>query len=253
MDTASNAASGAGLAFGVDERRKERYSLRQARYDALAHDVDALAGEAAKAGRRLELLDIGGGGGPTWKHLKARPNCSAIDLDECDLDDQFIKNRPFVRNFFQGDFSLGYPQIPSDAYNVVICEQVLEHLHEIDAAMACIGRVLKPGGRAFVGVPIFFPPLHLARQYIVPTLDRLTGHTKPRTHVQAFSLATFKARMLKNSGLTFVEARGFRIISGGILRPLENYRSWWRFNRWLGRLVPSACIEIQMILDKPKG
>ena len=30
-------------AFGVDPRRREYYSLRQARYDALAHDIDAMA------------------------------------------------------------------------------------------------------------------------------------------------------------------------------------------------------------------
>ncbi len=43
------------LAYGVDPRRPERYSLRQARYDALAHDIDALADAAAKAGRRLSV------------------------------------------------------------------------------------------------------------------------------------------------------------------------------------------------------
>jgi hypothetical protein len=39
------------LAYGVDPRRPQRYSLRQARYDALARDIDALAAKAAKQGR----------------------------------------------------------------------------------------------------------------------------------------------------------------------------------------------------------
>ena len=46
--------------------------------------------------------------------------------------------------------------------------------------------------------------------------------------------------------------RGFRIISGGLLRPLENYRWWWRFNRRLGELLPAACIEAQIIARKAK-
>jgi len=44
--------------------------------------------------------------------------------------------------------------------------------------------------------------------------------------------------------------RGFRIVSGGLLRPLENYRWWWRFNRRLGELLPAACIEAQIIARK---
>ena len=50
-------------AYGVDPKRRQRYNLRQARYDALAHDIDALAGEAAAIGRRLAVLDIGCGKG----------------------------------------------------------------------------------------------------------------------------------------------------------------------------------------------
>ena len=50
--------------------------------------------------------------------------------------------------------------------------------------------------------------------------------------------------------LTIMKVRGFRIISGGLLRRMENYRWWWRLNRRLGELVPAACIEIQVILKK---
>ena len=46
------------------------------------------------------------------------------------------------------------------------------------------------------------------------------------------------------------QVRGFRVVSGGLLAPLENYRWWWRFNRWLGALFPAACIEAQIILEK---
>jgi hypothetical protein len=43
------------------------------------------------------------------------------------------------------------------------------------------------------------------------------------------------------------------VISGGILRPLENHRWWWKFNRWLGERIPAACIEIQAIMQKQAG
>ncbi len=57
--------------------------------------------------------------------------------------------------------------------------------------------------------------------------------------------------MRRHSKLQLVEVRGFRIISGGILRHLEHFRWWWKFNRWLAAKVPALCIEIQAIMEKP--
>jgi SAM-dependent methyltransferase len=238
------------LAYGVDPRRPERYSLRQSRYDALAHDIDALAGAAAKAGRRLSVLDIGSGGGATPRHLRARPNFRAIDIDATDVDRQYNVDATLYRAMFIGDLTKGYPELASGSYDVVVCEQVLEHLLELATPMATFGRLLKRGGRAFIGAPIFLPPLHLARRHLVPAIDRLTGSNHRRDHVQAFTLAHLKAALLAHSGLDFIEARGFRIISGGVLRPLEERRWWWAFNRWLGATLPAACIEAQIVLEK---
>jgi SAM-dependent methyltransferase len=239
------------LAFGVDPFRPQRYSLRQARYDALAHDLDALAAAAARAGRRLSVLDIGSGSGSTPRHLRARPNFGAIDIDATDVDRQYNVDVSLYRNLFIGDLTEGHPELASASYDVIVCEQVLEHLTELEVPIATFGRLLKPGGRAFIGAPIFLPPLHLARRHLVPVLDRLVGSKRNRTHVQAFTLAALKAALLAHSGLRFIEARGFRIVSGGVLRPLEERRWWWAFNRWLGARLPAACIEVQIVLEKP--
>ena len=51
----------------------------------------------------------------------------------------------------------GYPEIPSGHYDVVVCEQVLEHLAALDIALATLVRVLRSGGRLVIGVPIFPP------------------------------------------------------------------------------------------------
>jgi SAM-dependent methyltransferase len=239
------------LAYGVDPKRPERFSLRQARYDALAHDIDALAAKASLKGRRLAVLDIGSGGGASPLHLRARPHFRAIDIDATDVDRQYNVDETLYRRLFIGDLTAGYPELASESYDVVICEQVLEHLYELQTPFATIGRLLRPGGRAFIGVPIFLPPLHLARRHLVPRLDRLMGSKRRRDHVQAFTLANFKKIALAHSKLRFVAARGFRIVSGGVLRPLEERRFWWAFNRWLGAKVPAACIEVQLVLEKP--
>jgi SAM-dependent methyltransferase len=240
------------LAYGVDPKRPQRYSLRQARYDALAHDIDVLATALSAKGRRLSVLDIGSGGGATPLHLRARASFASIDIDGADIDRQYNVDESLYRRFIIGDLTAGYRNLPSYSYDVVICEQVLEHICDLTIAIETIGRLVRPGGIAIVGVPIFLPPLHVVRRYIVPRIDRITGRS-PRGHVQAFTLASIKAALLAHSGLQFVKARGFRIVSGGLLRPLEERRGWWAFNRWLGEKIPSACIEAQIILRKHAG
>jgi SAM-dependent methyltransferase len=238
------------MAFGVDPARREYYSLRQSRYDALAQDVSDWTG--AGAGERLQLLIVGCGVGTELRHLAAKPHFNRLAISGANLDDRQIYRRETYEALFIGDLTDGYPQISSDSYDVVICEQVLEHLDRIEVAMATIGRLLKPGGKAIVGVPIFAPPLHLMRRHLVPRLDALVGRRRPRGHCQAFSLFSFRRSLLRHSGLDLVRIRGFRLISGGLLRRLEHYRWWWRLNRRLGALLPTLCIEIQAVVEKPR-
>src|SRR5205085_3091969 len=144
----------------------------------------------------------------------------------------------------------GLPQLPSNAYDVVVCEQVLEHLQHCEDALAELVRVLRPSGLLVVGVPIFPFGLHLLRRHLVPRLDRWFKVKKVRGHVQAFSQRTF-LQMLDDTGeLEIEQVRGFRFISGGPLRPLEYCRWWWQLNRHLGRMLPSLCTEIQVLARK---
>jgi len=237
------------LAFGVDPSRPERYSLRQARYAALAENISDWAGAAARRGETLSLLDVGCGWGPLLRHLDTKPHFDNIAMSAADVSDTARYRTDLYRDYFIGDLTRGYPEIASDRYDVVVCEQVLEHLDALDTAIATLVRLVRPGGTLVIGVPIFLPPLHLARKYLVPLLPR-RWRPDDSTHQQAFSLASFLRELRKQRSLTVETVRGFRIISGGLLRRLENYRWWWRFNRRLGELVPAACIEVQIIARK---
>lgn len=237
------------LAYGVDPARPQYYSLRQARYDAAAHDIDLWAGRAAGEGRTLSVLDVGCGGGVLMLHLRDRPHYRAIRLAGADHKDHFDPNRRYPE-FFLGDVAGGYPEIPSDSFDIVICEQMLEHLPEIVTPLKTMARVTKPGGTLIIGVPIFFPPLHWIRLRVLPSVMKFIPFRDLGTHDQAFSLFSLRRIFKQFPELRIVEERGFRIISGGPWRPLENYRWWWRFNRRLGALFPAACIEVQLIVEK---
>jgi 2-polyprenyl-3-methyl-5-hydroxy-6-metoxy-1,4-benzoquinol methylase len=239
------------MAYGVDPRRKEKYSLRQSRYYVLSHDVSRLAGEAKQRGERLKLLDIGVGRGVTMRYVEVQPDADNIDFYGADLEVMGVYRHDDWKHLWQGDFMAGYPDIPDAMFDVVVCEQVLEHLPELPQAVKALERLLKPGGTLIVGVPIFPEGLDLMRRHFVPVWDRAVGTTKQRGHVQAFSLRSFKRLLRTHTDLEIVQARGFRIVSGGLLRPLENHRWWWRFNKRLGELLPALCIEIQIVARKP--
>ncbi|HEV2335330.1 MAG TPA: methyltransferase domain-containing protein [Stellaceae bacterium] len=237
-------------AFAIGSARQRRYRLRLSRYMVLAQDISDWAGAAALAGRGLTVLDVGCGWGPLLCQLEAEPHFDNIGISGCDTTHTVLYKPELYREFFIGDLARGYPEIESERYDVVVCEQVLEHLDRLDRAIATLVRVTRPGGILVIGVPIFFPPLHLARKYLVPRLARILRHPETASHLQAFSLFSFLRLLRAHPAISVVKARGFRIISGGLLRPLEDYRWWWRLNRQLGEWLPALCIEVQIILRK---
>jgi SAM-dependent methyltransferase len=161
----------------------------------------------------------------------AKPNFDNIILSGANADDHYLRqldrDREFCQEIFVGDLMEGYPEIPSNAYNVVTCEQVLEHLEHLPVAIATLARVARPGGKVIIGVPIFPPPLHLVRRKIVPKFDAWLGQRKKRGHVQAFSLHSLLYEITDPSKLPLIKMRGFRFVSGGPLRPLDDHFWWW--------------------------
>ena len=47
------------------------------------------------------------------------------------------------------------------------------------------------------------------------------------------------------------DIRCSRVVSDGIFSPLENFKLWWLLNRGVGRAVPWACVEIQVLATRP--
>jgi len=238
-------------AYGVEPHRRATYELRQSRYQALGEDVatEVRRLQAGPRGRRVRLLDVGVFNGVSRRYIEAHPEAAAIDFEAVDIypygHEYVYKHAEWKHH--EINLLQGLPGIESDAYDIVICEQVLEHLYVVDRAIADLVRVLKPGGLLIVGVPIFTDGAHLLRRHLVPILDRVFQPNRVRGHVQAWSLRTFLREWKRTPELRIHSRRGFRVVSGGILRPLEFSKSWWRFNRALGAAVPGLCVEIQVL------
>ncbi|MCZ6616646.1 MAG: methyltransferase domain-containing protein [Gammaproteobacteria bacterium] len=230
------------LAFGV-EPAKVKYRLRLARYPALMESLERwLAGKTP--GQSFDLLDIGAGFGRTFIYMEAaglkdRFRLRGVDINPLRKEHLFGTDRWIIH---QGDAEqgLGFINSADSSFDVVICEQLLEHLHDPAGVVEEAARVLRPGGIFVVGVPIFLEPLAKLRRWRVGRYG-LGGSD----HVQTYSLKSIRRQLLEHFRID--EQRGFRIISGGVLRSLENRFWWYRFNRWLGERLPAYCIEVQLI------
>ncbi len=238
-------------AFGVDPTRQERYSLRQARYFAIAQDIAALIATASQRGETIKLLDVGVWNGVSMRYIEEHNDLGTVEFHGVDLKlRENLYQRDAWTSLAEGDLLGGLPFLPDNHFDVVICEQVLEHLPTVDVALETLSRILKPGGMMILGVPIFTPPAQLIRKHVVPIWDRLIGTKKTRGHLQAFTRGSFLRAMAQHCDVTIQQTRGFRTISGGPLRPLENYRWWWQLNCAIGRAAPALCTEIQVVAIK---
>jgi SAM-dependent methyltransferase len=232
------------LAFGV-EPSDRRYRLRLARYPALAGVLAAEAASARFAARPMDVLDVGCGRGRTLRYLEAQPDAlRRVRLTGIDLDPR-LPERLHGRERWRAalaDASRGLP-FRDGAFDVVVCEQVLEHLHGPERLVAEAARVLRPGGLFVAGVPTFPPGIAALRGLFSHRHDDAThGHG----HVSAFSALSFRRLVGRSGAFRVASVRGFRSMSGGVLAPLEDHRWWWRMNGALFGALPWFAAEVQL-------
>ena len=238
------------LAFGVEPSRY-RYRLRLARYMELAEAVANVARQSATRGQAsLELLDLGVGRGRTLRYLEPHRCVERIRFVGVDVSAHRLAQVYGGKRWtlLQHDIQDGLP-FESASFDVIVCEQVLEHLRAPQAAVAEMARILRPGGTLIVGVPIFPRGIDQVRRRMAARYNAWLGRRSD--HPQTFTLRSLR-RILEQTGAFDIQhARGFRIVSGGVLGFLENSRWWWRCNRALGKMVPWACTEVQIVACKP--
>ena len=122
-------------AFGVDPEGHHLYTLRQSRYDALAQDISDWARLAAHRGNKLCVIDIGCGVGTLLRQSEPKAYFENVVISATDLTvHPWSYRKELYHEFFVGSLLKGYPQILSNSYDIVVCEQVLEHLPQIDVA-----------------------------------------------------------------------------------------------------------------------
>jgi SAM-dependent methyltransferase len=233
------------LAFGV-EKSKRLFRLRLARYKALAEAVADYLKEKERETRQFALLDVGVGSGRSMRYIEAQGVADRISFYGLDNSPHRLSGL-YRSEQWQLTQANAEKEIPYESalFDIVLCEQVLEHLVNPAAAIDEIARVLRPDGLLVLGVPIFPLGISHLRKLLVGVSGRRLGVS--RSHLQSFDCMAIKSLLCAQNRFTIRKSYGFRIVSGGVFAALEDFLWWYRFNRWLGRAVPSLCTEIQIV------
>lgn len=101
-------------------------------------------------------------------------------------------------------------KMPDSTYDVVLCNHVIEHVADEDAALASMWRILKPGGQAYITLPgdfrraktIYFTDLTFNGHYRDYGNDVVNRLKKYFSFVEVIDLVVFNNRFDLPMGLT---------------------------------------------------
>ncbi len=223
------------LAYGV-EPSPTKFPLDKARYLTQASYVHE---EYLKRNRKIKVLDIGCNEGMMILYCrknKIEADFYGIDILQEKLD--IAMKRGYQSTSLQDVTSLPF-SYEDGLFDVVICSHILEHLEEPGKILEELNRVMRDGGLLIAAVPIGLLPGILWRQYVTPLYDaskRKSAVLRRFGHVNFFTLPRLKS-LLKRHHFTVEEARGDFLIRCRKFF-LENYKWWYDFNQWYGKLFP---------------
>lgn len=148
---------------------------------------------------RAPILDVGAAQGFLGQLLQG----SALEIDAVEPDAECADcARPFYRHIFRSPVE--QTELPAATYKVVVCGDVLEHLHDPTQVLRDLRRAATPDATFIVSLPNV---AHLAVRLILlcgffPHMDR---GILDRTHLHFYTLDTARA-MLHDAGFKVVRA-----------------------------------------------
>lgn len=227
------------LAFGVIPAYR-RYELRQARYLDLVPSIKALARRRGQ----LRILDIGAGTGSAKQfldHAGVAAHWTGVEIDPR----RVIVCRRLGYHTMIDHHDLDRQSLPFEdrCFDVVIASHILEHLLDDAAALADWFRLLSPGGRLFVGVP-----MHLSW---VARLARYRYEKRGRHsfgHCQFYDIKSLK-QLLADYPVTSI--RGFRLFSARKWLPFEDFRWFYQSSIKFGNRWPELTQEVNVEIPNP--
>jgi SAM-dependent methyltransferase len=174
-------------------------------------EVLAAAWVARQSGTRLQVLEAGSGRGPGLERILAHlaPELTgSIVVDRMDIIDPTLAH-PMIRDCWQCSVE-AMPMVPSDKYDFVVAQWLLEHVRDVHGAAREFARVLRPGGRLCAAVPNPTAPEFAFSRLTPYRLHRFLvgGTSTPTRTYYAFRHVDELISILRRAGLeTLVDDR----------------------------------------------
>ena len=157
------------------------------------------------------MLDVGcGEGRHIFGIMQNYPEMKCIGLD---MDDDSLVKAEEGYEFFESISNAGAEFLKGSAYSLpfqnnsldlIVCSEVLEHLHQYNDAVKEIHRVLKPGGKFYASVPASWPEKicwALSKDY----------QNQPGGHLRIFNQSKLVSE-ISEVGFTFLSSDRFHSI-----------------------------------------
>ena len=157
------------------------------------------------------MLDVGcGEGRHIFGIMQNYPEMKCIGLD---MDDDSLVKAEEGYEFFESISNAGAEFLKGSAYSLpfqnnsldlIVCSEVLEHLHQYNDAVKEIHRVLKPGGKFYASVPASWPEIicwALSKDY----------QNQPGGHLRIFNQSKLVSE-ISEAGFKFLSSDRFHAI-----------------------------------------
>lgn len=186
-------------------------------------------------------LDIGCGSGGVAATLAAHvQHVIGVDPESWERWNQFRKDHPNL-DLRQGSYRDLRTLLQADSIDIVVCNQVYEHVDDPVALLAEIHRVMKPGGICYFAGPnllwpiephVYWPIVHWLPRDFAHRLMRCLGYSEPEA-LDAWSTHYWRlTKWFRSAGFASSNAIAVRIDS-----ELAE-RSWRvRLPRWFAILI----------------
>jgi len=113
---------------------------------------------------------------------------SNVRLSTCDLYMEGVDYKYDITNM---------KEIPDGSYQVIVCSHVLEHVRDDVQAMREMNRILAPGGKALITVPIYIPLDNCYEDFAITEPAERIKHFGQDDHVRLYSRDCFISRLIK--------------------------------------------------------
>ena len=157
------------------------------------------------------MLDVGcGEGRHIFGIMQEHPEMKCIGLD---MDNDSLHKAEEGYEYFKSISNVGAEFLKGSAYSLpfldnsldlIVCSEVLEHLHQYNDAVKEIHRVLKPGGKFYASVPASWPEKicwALSKDY----------QNQPGGHLRIFNQSGLVSE-IEESGFKFLSCDRFHSI-----------------------------------------